>query len=156
MIELREIDDTDLDAVFDWMRDPASVTMAAFTAADPDDRAAFDRHRSRILADPTVTERAIVADGTFVGTIASFVIEGDTEITYWIGREFWGRGYAGQALAAFLQLVTVRPLHARAATDNLGSLKVLTRAGFQVTGTDVGFAAARGAEIEETVLVLAD
>jgi RimJ/RimL family protein N-acetyltransferase len=155
MVRLRLVQDDDFDILFEQMRDPEAVTMAAFTAADPDDRAAFDQHIRRNLANPSVIERAIeVEDGRLAGTIASFVIEGDTEITYWLGREFWGRGVAGQALAAFLPLVTARPLHARAASDNVGSLRVLQRAGFEVTGTDVGYANARKSEIEETLLVL--
>jgi RimJ/RimL family protein N-acetyltransferase len=153
-IELREVRDDDLDAIFDQMRDPESVAMAAFTAADPDDRAAFDRHIRRNLDNPQTRNRAIVVDGRLAGTIASFVIEGDTELTYWIDRSLWGQGIAGRALAAFLELEPVRPLHARAASDNLGSLAVLRRAGFEVTGTDVGYASARKAEIEETLLVL--
>ena len=39
-VALRLIDDADLDALFDQMRDPESVRMAAFTAEDPDDRGA--------------------------------------------------------------------------------------------------------------------
>jgi hypothetical protein len=34
-VALRPIDDRDLDALFDQMRDPESVQMAAFTARDP-------------------------------------------------------------------------------------------------------------------------
>ena len=41
-IELRDLDDDDLDAIFEMMRDPEAVAMAAFTADDPDDRDAFD------------------------------------------------------------------------------------------------------------------
>jgi RimJ/RimL family protein N-acetyltransferase len=44
--------------------------------------------------------------------------------------------------------------HARAASDNTGSLKVLQRSGFKVTGTETSFATARNAEIEETILRL--
>jgi hypothetical protein len=36
-VALRPIDDSDLDALFDQMRDPESVRMAAFTAKDPND-----------------------------------------------------------------------------------------------------------------------
>ena len=154
MVTLREIEDADADALFAQMRDPESVVMAAFTAADPDDRAAFDAHRRRIRADPQVIARAILEDGQFVGSIASFVIEGETEITYWINRAFWGQGIASRALAAFLPLVKARPVHARAASDNIGSLRVLQRAGFKITGTDIGYAAGRGKEIEETLLIL--
>jgi hypothetical protein len=43
-VALRPIDDSDLDALFQQMRDPESVRMAAFTAENPDDRTAFDVH----------------------------------------------------------------------------------------------------------------
>jgi RimJ/RimL family protein N-acetyltransferase len=96
----------------------------------------------------------IVGDGRVVGSIASFVIEGDTEITYWVDRSVWGQGVAGRAVGLLLEEVAVRPLHARVASDNAGSLRVLTRAGFEVVGTDTGYAAARKTEIEEMILVL--
>lgn len=153
-VRLRPVEDADLDIIFEFMRDPESVRMAAFTAKDPDDRAAFDAHMRRNLARPDTTNRVILGDGRVVGTIAGFVIEGDTEITYWIDRAVWGQGVAGRAVALLLDLVPTRPLHARAASDNTGSLRVLTRAGFEVVGTDVGYAEARRAEIEETILVL--
>ncbi|WP_246158531.1 GNAT family N-acetyltransferase [Catellatospora sichuanensis] len=67
-----------------------------------------------------------MTDG-FVGSIASFVIEGDTEVTYWIDRSFWGRGIASRALGLLLELNPVRPLFARVVSDNIGSLKVLQK-----------------------------
>jgi len=154
MIALREVQDDDLDALFEQMRDPQSVQMAAFTPDDPDDRAAFDAHLTRVLNDPEITHRAITEDGRLVGSIACFVIEGDTEITYWLDRAVWGRGVASRALAVFLELVPTRPLRARAASDNIGSLKVLQRAGFTITGTEIAYAQARKTEIEETTLIL--
>jgi len=154
MIALREVRDDDLDGLFAQMRDPQSVQMAAFTPDDPDDRAAFDAHMNKVLNDPKITHRAITEDGRLVGSIACFVIEGHTEITYWLDRAVWGRGVATRALAAFLELVPTRPLRARAASDNIGSLKVLQRAGFTITGTEIAYARARNTKIEETTLVL--
>ena len=153
-VALRLVHDSDLDALFEQMRDPESVRMAAFTAANPDDRAAFDAHMSKVLASPESTNRAVTLDGRLVGSIASFVVDGDTEVTYWIDRSFWGHGIAGQVLALLLESVRVRPLFARAASDNVGSLKVLQRAGFAVIGTEISFANARNREIEETILRL--
>ncbi|MFD0202510.1 MULTISPECIES: GNAT family N-acetyltransferase [Saccharothrix] len=153
-VALRPVEDADLDALFEQMRDPESVRMAAFTAKDPDDRAAFDAHMAKIRAAPDITLRAVTLDGRLVGTISSFVVEGDTEITYWLDRSVWGQGVASRALALFLDAVAVRPLHARAAGDNLGSLAVLRKAGFTVTGTEVSYANARNAGIEETILRL--
>jgi RimJ/RimL family protein N-acetyltransferase len=88
------------------------------------------------------------------GSIASFVIEGDTEITYWIDRSVWGQGLASAALTLFLREQRIRPLHARAAGDNAASIRVLQKAGFRITGTEISYANARGAEIEETILRL--
>jgi RimJ/RimL family protein N-acetyltransferase len=153
-IALRPIDDADLDALFDQMRDPESVRMAAFTVKDPDDRAIFDSRMAKSRTSPDVTQFAIDRDGRLVGSIASFVVEGDTEITYWIDRAVWGQGIASRALALFLDKVAVRPLYARAASDNAGSLRVLLKAGFKIVGTEISFANARNAEIEETILRL--
>jgi Acetyltransferase (GNAT) domain len=116
-VALRLVDDSDLDALFEQMRDPESVRMAAFTAEDPDDRTAFDAHMAKVRTSPEVTTRAVTVDGRLVGSIASFVVDGDTEVTYWIDRSFWGQGIAGRALALLLESVRVRPLFVRAARE---------------------------------------
>ena len=154
IIALRPVEDADLDALFDQMRDPEAVWMAAFTAEDPDDRSAFDAHMARVRNSPDITMRAITSDGQLVGTIASFVSGDQTELTYWISRPAWGRGIASQALALLLKLVPARPLHARAASDNTASLRVLQKAGFHVIGTENSYAPARHRDIEETILQL--
>jgi RimJ/RimL family protein N-acetyltransferase len=153
-VALRPVENGDLDAIFEQMRDPEAVRMAAFVGRDPDDRAAFDAHMARIRAGEDTNMVAVTCDGRLVGTIGSFVIEGDTTVTYWIARAEWGRGIAGAALALLVASLDVRPLHASAASDNAGSLRVLQKAGFRVTGTERGYARARGEEIEETVLRL--
>ena len=155
-VALRPIEDSDLDAFFEQMRDPVSVRMAAFTAKNPDDRAAFDVHMAKVRASPEAMNRAVTVDGRLVGSIASFVLEGDTEVTYWIDRSFWGQGIASRALALLLELNPVRPVFARVASDNVGSLKVLQKAGFAITGREVSFANGRNAQIEETILRLDD
>lgn len=153
-IALREVVDGDLDHIFRHTSDPEAVRMAAFTARDPEDRAAFDKHWARVRANPECLLRAVTLDGEFVGTVSTYVVEGETEVTYWIDRAVWGQGVASRALRLLLEIQPVRPLHARAASDNAGSLRVLEKAGFRVVGTDVGYANARGGEIAETVLLL--
>jgi RimJ/RimL family protein N-acetyltransferase len=140
--------------LFEQMRDPESVRLAAFTAGNPGDRTAFDAHMAKVRTLPEVITRAVTVDGRLAGSIASFAVAGDTGVTCWIGRSFWGRGIAGRALALLLGSVRVRPLFARAASDTVRSLKVLRRAGFAVMGTAVSFASARNKEIEETILRL--
>ncbi|NUR69970.1 MAG: GNAT family N-acetyltransferase [Hamadaea sp.] len=153
-IDLRPVEDADHDEIFEMMRDPEAVEMAAFTAQDPNDRAAFEAHLRKIRANPEVMFRVITCDGALVGTISSFVMEGDTEITYWVDRARWGQGVASRALKLFLPQVAVRPLFARAASDNVGSLRVLEMAGFRVVGSEVSYANGRGGPTEEAILTL--
>jgi RimJ/RimL family protein N-acetyltransferase len=154
VVALRPVADGDLDALFEQMRDPQGIRMAAFTAEDPDDRDAFDAHMARVRSSPDITVRAVVCEGRLAGSIASFEAEGRTEVTYWIDRALWGKGIATRALALLLELVPARPLYARAASDNAGSLRVLQKCGFMAIGTESSFAAGRNEEIEETILRL--
>ena len=117
-------------------------------------RDAFEKRLSRLRADETVINRAIVVDGDVAGTIGSWGPADDREVTYWIGRSYWGKGTATCALNAFLAVDPTRPLHARVAYDNGASRRVLEKCGFRVVATGRGFAEARAAEIEEFVLRL--
>lgn len=154
-IVLRELSDDDLDPLFLWEQDPRAVEMAAFTPADPTDRAAFDAHLARIRHDPTTTNRAIEHAGRFVGTIASFPSELGREITYWVDPALWGRGIGSAALLAFLDLEHTRPLFARVAVHNVASAHVVQRAGFEPVGSGRGWANGVGREVDETVYRLA-
>src|SRR5262249_46574973 len=91
--------------------------------------------------------------GQVAGSIGAFVApwSGKLEVTYWIGREFWGKGIATKALAVFLSAVKARPLYARAAKDNIASLRVLEKCGFTIAGYERGFGNAGGGGVEEVV-----
>jgi RimJ/RimL family protein N-acetyltransferase len=151
---LREVRDEDLAVLFEQWADPAAAHMAAFTAPDHMDQDAFERRWSRLRADETVINRVIVAEGGVAGPIGSWGGPDEREVTYWIGRSYWGKGIATAALEAFLSVDPTRPLHARVAQDNVASRRVLEKCGFRVVGTDRGFAEARAGEIEEFVLRL--
>jgi RimJ/RimL family protein N-acetyltransferase len=153
-VELREVTAADVLAFFEHQRDPVAVRMAAFTSADPSDRAAFLVRWARILADDSVVTRTVVFDGEVVGHVGGFTRFGGPEVTFWIDREHWGKGLATAALLLFLRTEPRRPLYARAAVDNLGSLRVLEKCGFVAVGEDVGFAEGRGEDVEEFVLRL--
>jgi RimJ/RimL family protein N-acetyltransferase len=150
--ELRELRDEDLAVLFDQWADPVAVHMAAFTAPDHMDRRAFERRLSRLRTDETVIAKVIVVDGEVAGTIGSWGGPDEREVTYWIGRSFWGKGIATGALRAFLTVDPARPLHARVASDNVASRRVLEKCGFRVITHERSFAEARSGEIEELVL----
>lgn len=154
-VSLREMRDDDLPFFYSHSNEPEGIWMAAFTAKDPSDRAWFDAHWARNRQDPAVVGRTVVGAGDeVVGHVAVFGPPEEREVTYWIGREYWGRGAATAALRELLAIVPERPLHARAAADNGGSIRVLEKCGFVIAGTERGFANARGEEIDEVVLTL--
>jgi RimJ/RimL family protein N-acetyltransferase len=155
-ITLREVTDADLPTFFSQQLDPESNKMAAFTSKDPTDKVAFQDHWRKIRSNKTITNRTIQFNGQVAGHVASYTDEefGRPEVTYWIGREYWGRGIATQALKQLLELVKTRPIYARVAKDNLASLSVLKKCNFHIVGTNTAFAEARGKEIEELILKL--
>lgn len=80
------------------------------------------------------------------------------EIGYWLGRAYWGQGFAteaGRALIADLRARRMTPIFAAHFADNPASGRVLQKLGFTPTG-DIrpGFSLARGvtAPMREVVL----
>jgi RimJ/RimL family protein N-acetyltransferase len=153
-ITIREVETSDLDTFYEHQLDPEAIRMAAFVGKDLKDKAAFDAHWDKILNSPQMTPRTIVAEGQVAGYIGCYPHGERLGVTYWLGREFWGRGLATRALKRMLQLVADRPISARAATDNLGSIRVLQKCGFKIIGNDTGFANGRGEDMEEYILRL--
>lgn len=152
---LRAVVTDDLPIFFEQQLNQEANYMAAFTAKDPSDQEAFTAHWRRILANETVILKTISVDGLVAGSVASYEDEGKPEVTYWLGREYWGKGLATRALKEFLaHHHTTRPIYARVAKDNLGSRRVLEKCGFTVISASKGFANARGQEIEELLLEL--
>ena len=152
---LRNVVNDDLPIFFEYQLDQEANFMAAFTAKDPTNQEAFMAHWHRILADQTNIIQTILVNGQVAGSVSSYEEEGKPEVTYWIGKEYWGKGIATRALKEFLaQKNQIRPIYARVAKDNLGSRRVLEKCGFKIIGESKGFANARGQEIEELLLEL--
>jgi len=154
-IILRDLAESDLPILFEQQNDPEANRMAAFMPRDPSDRDAFMTHWKRILANPTGMNKAILWNGKVAGSIGSFLWDGKPQVTYWLGKAFWGRGIATLALTEFLRICNTRPLYASAAKDNAGSIRVLEKCGFAIRGSGMAFAKARGTEIEEVFFELA-
>lgn len=150
-IKLRPTVVEDLETLFQFQLDYEANHLAAFTSKDSTNKEAYIAKFTKLLADPTINNQTIIAGTVIVGSIAKFIMEDDVEITYWIDKNFWGKGIATTALKDFLIIETTRPIFGRVAFDNLGSQKVLEKCGFVKIGTDKGFANARQTEIEEFI-----
>ena len=147
-VTIREFIESDVDVFFEHQRDPAANKMAAFPARDRDAHVA---HWAKITRDPANFNRTILYGGVVAGNIASFPIEGDRMIGYWIGREWWGRGIASAALALFVEEETRRPLGAHVVVSNVGSIRVLEKCGFVEVGRHRSSIAPGEPEVEEII-----
>jgi RimJ/RimL family protein N-acetyltransferase len=97
----------------------------------------------------SVEDRDLVA-----GNIGSWPETGQQLLGYWVGREWWGRGVATQALALFVDEVSIRPLYAHVAVHNVGSIRVLDKCGFRRDRVQEAKAPAPDDGIEEFIFVL--
>jgi RimJ/RimL family protein N-acetyltransferase len=122
-VRLRNIEPNDLPISYEQQLDADATRMAAFPARD---RAAFDAHwATKILGNPKAVTQTILVNDQIAGNIGSWPQDGGRLVGYWIGKEYWDKGVATRALAAFLRVVTERPLHAHVAKHNVGSIRVL-------------------------------
>jgi RimJ/RimL family protein N-acetyltransferase len=90
------------------------------------------------------------------GNVVSWAADGDRLVGYWVGKPFWGRGIASEALAQFTAVDTRRPLHALVAEHNAGSRRVLEKTGFRVIGEELVDDGPDGVQFTELHLVLDD
>jgi len=82
------------------------------------------------------------ADG-FIGTVSLMPRDGERFVVgYWIGRPFWGRGYATEATQAIVDLafgpLGVDAVAATSRVTNGASRRVLEKCGFQFAGQGMG------------------
>lgn len=147
---LRDVTESDLPIFFEQQLDADATAMAAFPSRD---REALMTHWVKIMGDDSVILKTILFDRQVAGNIVNFEMSGKREVGYWIGKEYWGKGIATKALAAFLGHVKLRPLYAHVAKHNIGSRRVLEKCGFTIVDEDK-FSNARGEEVEEFILKL--
>lgn len=153
-VKIRDVHKEDIKKLFDQQRDPEANRMAAFVMENPNDWEQFRAHWDKIMENETITKKTITVGDDIAGNVMSFELFGKPSVSYWIERSYWGKGIATNALKLLLDEVTTRPLYARAAKDNVGSLKVLQKCGFKIIGEDKGFSNARKEEVEEFILNL--
>ena len=143
---LREVVEADLPVFYEHQRDREAAAMAAFP---PRERDAFMAHWAKTLANDSALTWTVVSDGAVAGNIGCWEDDGRRLVGYWIGREFWGRGLATEALAELVGIVDARPLHAEVVNTNVASVRVLEKCGFTRVEAHVG-----DDGIEELVLEL--
>jgi RimJ/RimL family protein N-acetyltransferase len=151
-IKLREVIESDLAIFFEQQLDPEAAQMASFPSRG---EASFMTHwKTKVLGDDSVLVKTILFNEEVAGNIVCFEQLGDREVGYWLGKEYWGKGIATQALREFLKHIETRPLYAHVAKHNIGSRRVLEKCGFAISGEERFFSQILGKDIEEYILVL--
>ncbi len=99
--ELRDVLESDLATFFAQQLDAGANDMAAFTRKDPADREAFMAHWTRIRSDDTGRIQTVVFQGQVAGYVLSYQQDGETEVSYWLGRDTGGGGLRHARLPRF-------------------------------------------------------
>jgi len=153
-ISIRKSIESDLEVFYQNQADEEANYMAAFTSKNPHDKTAYIEKWTRLMKVDSVHMQSILLDDLVVGCVVKFVMEGDSDITYALDKEHWGKGITTKAVKLFLEIEETRPLFGRVANDNLGSQNILEKSGFKKIGKNIDFANARGMEIEEYIYCL--
>ena len=98
-ISIRNLTVSDLPSLFEHQLDPEATAMAAFPSRDKE---TFNAHWAKVMANESNITRTIEVDGQVAGYLGSWEMEGKREVGYWLGKEFWGKGIATEALKQFL------------------------------------------------------
>jgi RimJ/RimL family protein N-acetyltransferase len=153
-LSIRNATESDLEALYRLQLDPEYNRMAAFGSANPEDSIAFMNHKHKVLRDSSCLFYTIELNLEPIGNIGSFFFDGERDLGYGIAKEHWGKGYATRAVQAFLLIENTRPLGARVAVHNPGSMRVLEKCGFEYVKSDHGFSDFLQTTVEEKIFFL--
>jgi len=96
--------------------------------------------------------QGIVHHGVLVG-LCGYMLEDDAaEIGYWIGKPWWGRGFATEAASALIEHcfheIGFERVTCGHFVDNPASGRVIAKLGFRYTGVDLVWSEARQTKVE--------
>jgi ribosomal-protein-alanine N-acetyltransferase len=94
-----------------------------------------NKEKHRVFTILTSSEKRLVG---LIGLSSIDFINRNAELGYFIGPEYWGRGYAteavGLALKYAFEWLNLKKVYARVFEPNIASSKVLEKNGFQLVG----------------------
>lgn len=145
---LRELDDSDAPELArlagDW-------DIARMTARIPYPYSEELAREWMATLSPGEFVRAVTLDGALIGAVG-YVPNDDrsAEIGYWIGRPWWGHGYASEAARALVRHCFTTGGFKRLTCchfdDNHASARVIRKLGFRPSGSNAAWCDARQAE----------
>ncbi len=155
---LRPAFQEDWEAILDLIGGDAAIARNLARAPCP--FAELDaRDFAALPQDPRLPHFLVTLPGTgVIGCAGLGAHDGAAEIGYWIGRPYWGQGFATEAAHAVLRIARTlghQRLTAGHFVDNPASGRVLRKLGFQPTGQIVTrHSRARGAGVDSVEYAL--
>lgn len=132
----------------DWLVVREAPTMPYPYDFDTARRWISDAVRGRLRGTDHVFILRRRDDDRCVGAVGLQTAQATAEIGYWLGREFWGAGYATEGVAAVLAFardkLLVRRIEARVFVENSASARVLEKLGFERLRIERHYFANRG------------
>lgn len=148
-LHLSPVQESDIPALFRFQDDKDAQYQAAGGAAHESEEA-YREFLKRVESKGAVF-RTILLEGAPVGYIAAFDRFELRELSYWIGRKFWGQGLATRAVGQWIKEYPLPEggLYARAVKDHPASARVLDKNGFSAVKEESYFSDIRDAVVEE-------
>lgn len=151
---LRDVTESDLKLFHRFEQEGEEGEMVSSAPLAYDDAKPYRWDWHAMFYGSGVLRKSIIYQGQVAGYMLYFDQFGEQEVGYRLGRDFWGRGIATQALRLFLQEVTVRPIYGRAVQHNLASIRVMEKCGFRRCGLGRAYGQVNGREVNEVFLRL--
>ncbi|WP_147805192.1 GNAT family N-acetyltransferase [Alkalicoccus halolimnae] len=133
--ELYQVIDDSRETIGEWLSFPSHTNKV-------DDTAAFIKKSLKRLAENNGYWAGIWHNGRIAGSIGFLYIDWSakkTEIGYWLGDEFTGKGLAAKALSQFIDHsfndLGLRKIEVNTASKNLRSRTIPEKLGFTQEGT---------------------
>jgi RimJ/RimL family protein N-acetyltransferase len=149
-LTLRELEDRDVKRIAELAGD---WDVARMTARIPYPYSEPLAHQWLRGLEPGEFVRAVDLEGELIGAVG-YVPGSDrsAEIGYWIGKPWWGRGFATEAAHALVRYCFASARIGRLTCchfiDNPASARVIAKLGFRLVGPCTAWCDARRAEVE--------
>jgi RimJ/RimL family protein N-acetyltransferase len=149
-LNLRDLAESDAERIAEFAGD---WDIARMTARIPFPYSVPLAHQWMRELEPGEFVRTIDFDGELIGAVGYLPCEdGSAEIGYWIGKPWWGRGFATEAAGALVRYCFTKGGYSRLTcchfVDNPASARVIVKLGFRYVGNCTAWCEARRADVE--------
>ena len=146
-LRLRPVREADAEALFEFTSDPEfSRYMTWAPHTDVEVTREWTRHCATVLAAGSAIVWAMEHAGNVIGCVGLHGIVWQVralrldraELGYWLGRPYWGRGFATEAATAVtawaFDTLGVHKVKVQCFEPNVGSQRVIEKCGFRFIG----------------------